>query len=105
MAASVQRKKSLIELDWAEKAKAAIGEMLEITVGQMRRAANEDGPVPPGRIHEMAGAIKVVGELGIAKEMFGGRSAENNRQVPAIGANPEQAGSGEDFEAGGVTLN
>jgi transposase-like protein len=105
MAASVQRKKSLIELDWAETAKAAMREMLRLMVETIRKAAIEDGPVPGGRIHEMAGAVKVVGELGIAKEMFGGRPAEDGRKVRAPAAPAGQAGDGEDIEAEGVTLN
>jgi len=98
MAHVVARKTELIEQDWADTAKAAMRDLLGSLVETVKKAQAEDGPVPPGRIHEMAGAVKVVGELGVAKEMFGsaagatpavvvtdGRPTEDDRTNAASG--------------------
>lgn len=80
MARTVTRKTQLIERDWAETAKAAMRDLLGELVRVVKKAGGENGAVPDGRIHEIAGAVKIVGELGVAKEMFGrGRPNENDR--------------------------
>ena len=93
MAADVRRKSELIERDWAEDAKRAMRTMLEGLETLVARAVDETrtGGVPEGRIHEVAGALKIVGELGVVKEMFGGRHTADDRAPAAFG---EDAGRG-----------
>lgn len=70
LAARVQRKSLAIEADWAEDAKRAARHILAALETLIDRALAEEGPVAEKRIHEVAGALKIVGELGIAKQAF-----------------------------------
>jgi transposase-like protein len=71
-----QRKKEL-DKAWAEEMPIAI----KASIDFIRRAAQEAAPNDPDAIHSIAGALKILSEVAMTREVLDARLARQNRQA------------------------
>jgi transposase-like protein len=92
MAEDVQRKSAAIEADWAEDAKRVARKILGALETLIEQAVAEckGGAIPDKRIYEVAGALKIVGELGITKQVM---PAAAPVVQPKVESHGEQSGT------------
>ena len=95
MARDVQRKSAAIEADWAEDAKRVARKILGALETLIEQAVAEchGGPIPDKRIYEIAGALKIVGELGITKQVMPAPAAVPVAEPPKVESHGEQPGT------------
>lgn len=101
-------KKRAFETEWANELPAAIRSALRFIV----RAGEEADPKNPEAIHAMAGALKIVAEVGLTKDIIDARigrydrpDGEESRQVASLIEAPAIRESSEmDAESGATGL-
>ena len=83
-------KKRQYETEWANELPAAIREATRF----LQRAARESDPKDPAAVHAVAGALKILAEVGITKAIldarFSGFFGANGTENPALDAGPDQ---------------
>lgn len=75
LAAFVAAKKAALEREWANELAPAIREAIRF----LQRAAREAHPGDPNAIHAVAGALKILSEVSMTKEVIGARLAGTDR--------------------------
>lgn len=85
----VAEKKVLQDVRWADKIASAIVSAVDF----LDRAAKAADPQDPEAIHAIAGALKMLGEVQMAREMLDERIAQL-RRGPDAGARPNAAHAG-----------
>lgn len=88
-------KKAALEREWANELAPAIREAIRF----LQRAAREADPSDPNAIHAVAGALKILSEVSMTKEVIGARLAGADRTQRAeagtvaatYGGSPAQA--------------
>lgn len=75
--ASFQEKKERMEREWAHEMPAAIRASIEF----LRKAANDAKTDDPDAIHAVAGALKILSEVALTKEIIDARLTVSNRQT------------------------
>jgi len=79
-ASEFSRKKALLEVNWGDEAVKALGRMIRKLDDLVQQAG-------PEKIHEVAGAVKIVGELEVVRGMVSsGKQSGASRQDPASAA-------------------
>lgn len=71
----VVRKKQALEREWASELAPAIREAIRF----LRRAASSADPGDPNAIHAVAGALKILSEVSMTREVIGARLAGADR--------------------------
>lgn len=71
----VVTKKAALEREWANELAPAIREAIRF----LQRAAREADPGDPNAIHAVAGALKILSEVSMTKEVIGARLAGADR--------------------------
>lgn len=85
------RKKSLAEKDWAQGLSDAIREGIEF----LKRAAKEGNCQDPDMVHSIAGGLKILSEVGMAKQILDARFSEDDSKTRS---HAEPVGSEEEGE-------
>ncbi len=86
LSALFQTKKKLIETEWRQEAITFLRTSIA-KLGDMVQAADNT------QIREVAGAIKLVGELALMKDVLGGKQPGADREGPAPGTPPGADGA------------
>lgn len=83
-----RQKRAAVEKDWAQDAPQAI----RAAIAFIQRAA-ANGKTTPAMVHAVAGAMKLLADVTLTKQVLDARLAERNR--PAGNGHREVAGAGE----------
>lgn len=91
MSANVLKNKRRLEADWADKLPAAI----RGAIAFLERASQESDPSDPESVHSVTGALKILTDVAIAKQIVDARLAPQRREM---GVDAEEVGTpaGED---------
>ncbi len=83
LARLVAEKKAVLEREWASELAPAIREGIRF----LQKAAREADASDPAAIHAVAGALKILSEIALTKEVLDARLAKHHReQAPSVGA-------------------